>query len=150
MYIENCEAAKNHKTIAAFYELALADMSDGLIDFRTIQERRYIPFWGNLAIFRHVNDGEGWEVVLWGGSLVENYGKELTGKLFNPIDLGVELGAQSEKIVADDARVVANKDITFSSGTLSWQNRSYKRWHRMCLPMTKGGDICCFMFIVFS
>ena len=53
MVIENCEQAKNDATIAAFVKLFETDAVDGVLDFRTLQEPRYMPF-GNRSVSRSV------------------------------------------------------------------------------------------------
>ncbi|OEJ65189.1 hypothetical protein BEN30_15055 [Magnetovibrio blakemorei] len=145
MVIENCEQAKNDATIAAFVKLFETDAVDGVLDFRTLQEPRYMPFWKSFYITQLVEGGH-IRFVYFGTSLVDGYGKELTGQIATV----EEFGAAYETLRKINLRVIEDKTIQYTSGSLDWLDKDFRNWHRVNVPLLKNHETHCLSVIIFE
>jgi hypothetical protein len=146
MIIENCPDAEMCETLSSFHGLVASDMIDGVIEFKSIQQRRYMKFWQNLCISRLVDTDGNYEIVLWGSELTKRYGKDLTGTRVRPEDLGTDY----EVVSWHHYKTIKHNDMSYLSGTLGWQDRDHIKWRQIFVPMLKNGDICCLSVICFD
>jgi hypothetical protein len=146
MIVEDCPDAKKCNVISTFADLVVAESTDGLFDFRNLQQRRFMKFWQNLCITRLVNEHADYEIVLWGSELTKYYGKDLTGNQPKHEDLGDAF----ETLSWYHYRAIKGKQVSFLSGTLGWENKDYVKWHQIFVPMLKNNHICCLSLICFS
>jgi len=121
-------------------------MVGGVLDFKTLQEQRYMRFWAHFCIVQLVNDEQDCEVVYWGTALMNNYGKEMTGKIF---DHG-ELGNEKDTLLKDYFEAIERNEVSFAHGNLDWKERGFSAWNRVCLPLQKGNTKCCLSVVAFS
>ncbi len=138
--------AKEHPLICAFVDLRERSMADGLLNFDDLQMQPFMKFWKNFCITRLVNADKDYEIILWGTDLTQNYGKDLTGALAK---CTVQESA-FEILLTHHYKTIKDKQVSYISGTLGWENKSYVKWHQIFVPLLKNNKICCLSVICFS
>ena len=146
MIIEDSSDAKNNAVINAFLEISADRLKNGAIDFSDLQEHRFMKYWKNMCIMEMEPGQKSWKVVFWGQELVDNYGKDMTGKSFDEN----ELGQQAEELLRDYVEAFLHDRIAFASGVLDWREKGHRAWHRVVMPLIKNGKKCCLSVAAFE
>ncbi|MBC8337319.1 MAG: hypothetical protein H8E39_01375 [Alphaproteobacteria bacterium] len=154
MVSENYEDSKMPETMATFVDLVSADMSEGVLDFSKLQGERYIDFWKYLCIAEEINEEKEFQVTFWGTGLVENCGKEMTGKAVNAEDFGVEFGGWAKNKCfsrrCTDCKTIIDRRVSYFNGTVDWENRNYVKWHQFFGPLIKNNKKGWFSLMCFN
>lgn len=97
------------------------------------------PWIGNLAVIDAPNDSRkeslaDYRYRLWGTRLTELFGADLTGKFLREAGYGAHEPRMRQLFGA-----VTTGQIALSSGSVYWQDRGYRRFRSIFLPLSSGG-----------
>jgi hypothetical protein len=105
------------------------------IDFDELQQKSFMKFWPYIAIHRF--EGGDFKYIFDGTHLVNNFGCERTGLMIS------ELPNQRRRTELFDLLqdILANKRPMFSKGDLNIDDRAYKKWQQVKMPLQRKGEI---------
>jgi hypothetical protein len=112
-------------------------IGDKTISFEEISDRHFHHFWKYLIIYRHQPDNRDFHVIHFGTDVVGSYGEDWTGKILSQVSHEMSF----EQIYNDNLEVMENRSRLFANGDLDWQDRGFKKWHQVKMPLMRNGGI---------
>lgn len=141
--ITDSSASKDHPIIKEFISLVEKTAGKGVLEFSDIQTSPFFKFWQHLVIYRLEEEIDDFRVILFGTHVTEAFGRDCTGSLMSEMGFSDAL----EIIHSENKRIVNQGGQIFTSGDLSWQNRDYKKYHAVRVPLQRNGvvkeSLCC-------
>ncbi len=126
-----------HPLLDEFAGMVKALSTDGIASFTDLTSEPFMVYWKNLIIYRHEPEIADFRIVFFGTEVAASYGEDWTGRLLS--QSGFEKGYES--IYQINLEIMQNHRHVSDSGSLDWQDRGYKKWHEVKMPLRRNGEI---------
>jgi hypothetical protein len=115
------------------------------LDFKDLQQISFMKFWKHMVIF-HYEAGD-FKYIFFGTNLVDTFGSEHTGKFVSEIPNLIRQNELYEVM----QNVIATKQNVYAKGNLKIDEKEYRLWQRVIMPLQRKGEINEVLhFIVFN
>ncbi len=127
----------NHPEVKAFL-VACAEVREGVImSIEDIAQAPLIPYAEELVVVHWDHARQDFHYRLWGSSMVEHYGMELSGKYFSD----GEYADHKDPFVALHLEAMQKRKLVYISGEIDWRERAHKGWNQVTMPLRRGGEV---------
>ncbi|MFQ5764621.1 MAG: hypothetical protein ACE5GT_06810 [Rhodospirillales bacterium] len=132
------KVAEEHPLIRGFVRLVEKTASDGLISFTDLETEPFMKFWRNLTIFEYLDDENEFISRFCGTQVTEFFGRDQTGKRLKELGFGEKEDTDIRQMHLD---ALNGKKPVYVSSSFFYQDREYKKWHQVKMPLKRGDSV---------